>query len=92
MLVLPEGTRSDTSTRRVCGASHPAANVTTAVTTGPTTSTTGAGTWSPCHRYRLASATTDHDDVDQAIEDLLNDDRDDRPREGDDGTAEEPED
>jgi putative hydrolase len=41
---------------------------------------------------RLASATTDHDDVDQAIEDLLNDDRDDRPREGDDGTAEEPED
>jgi hypothetical protein len=41
---------------------------------------------------RLASNATDHDDVDQAIEDLLNDDRDDRPREGDDGTAEEPED
>ena len=39
---------------------------------------------------RLASGTgRDRDDVDQAIEDLLNDDRDDRPREGDDGTAEE---
>jgi putative hydrolase len=40
---------------------------------------------------RLASGATDHDDVDQAIEDLLNDDTNDRPREGDDGTAEEPE-
>jgi putative hydrolase len=40
---------------------------------------------------RLASTSVEQDDVDQAIEDLLNDDRDDRPREGDDGTAEEPE-
>jgi putative hydrolase len=40
---------------------------------------------------RLADGATDHDDVDQAIEDLLNDDTNDRPHEGDDGTAEEPE-
>ncbi|MEO7373056.1 MAG: zinc-dependent metalloprotease [Terrimesophilobacter sp.] len=40
---------------------------------------------------RLTSGGTDHDDVDQAIEDLLNDDTNDRPHEGDDGTAEEPE-
>jgi putative hydrolase len=38
---------------------------------------------------RLTSGPVALDDVDQAIEDLLNDDRDDRPREGDDGTAEE---
>jgi putative hydrolase len=41
---------------------------------------------------RLTSGPVALDDVDQAIEDLLNDDRDDRPREGDDGTAEEPDD
>jgi putative hydrolase len=41
---------------------------------------------------RLTSGPVALDDVDQAIEDLLNDDRDDRPRESDDGTAEEPED
>ena len=35
---------------------------------------------------RLTSGGTDHDDVD-----LLNDDTNDRPHEGDDGTAEEPE-
>ena len=40
---------------------------------------------------RLASGATDHDDVDQAIEDLLNDDTNDRPQESNDGTAEEPE-
>jgi putative hydrolase len=40
---------------------------------------------------RLADGATDHDDVDQAIEDLLNDDTNDRPHESDDGTAEEPE-
>ncbi|MEY2847478.1 MAG: hypothetical protein RI885_143 [Actinomycetota bacterium] len=39
---------------------------------------------------RLTGATRDLDDVDQAIEDLLNDDTDDRPRENDDGSAEEP--
>jgi putative hydrolase len=39
---------------------------------------------------RLASGATEHDDVDQAIEDLLNDDTNDRPHEGDDGTAQEP--
>jgi putative hydrolase len=41
---------------------------------------------------RLTSGPVALDDVDQAIEDLLNDDRDDRPRESDDGTAEEPDD
>jgi putative hydrolase len=41
---------------------------------------------------RLKDVTPVLDDVDQAIEDLLNDDRDDRPHEGDNGTAEEPKD
>jgi putative hydrolase len=36
---------------------------------------------------RLTGAEPDHDDIDQAIEDLLNDEQGDRPREADDGTA-----
>ncbi|WP_119868029.1 zinc-dependent metalloprotease [Frondihabitans sp. 762G35] len=40
---------------------------------------------------RLTSTEPALDDVDRAIEDLLNDVGDDRPREADDGTAEEPE-
>jgi putative hydrolase len=36
---------------------------------------------------RLAAGEPAPDDIDQAIEDLLNDDRDDRPHEGDDGSA-----
>ncbi|ROQ38424.1 putative hydrolase [Frondihabitans sp. PhB188] len=39
---------------------------------------------------RLTSTEPALDDVDRAIEDLLNDVSDDRPREGDDGSAEEP--
>lgn len=39
---------------------------------------------------RLTDAVEEHDDIDQAIEDLLNDDRDDRPHESDDGTTDEP--
>ncbi len=39
---------------------------------------------------RLTGGEPERDDVDQAIEDLLNDERGDRPRERDDGTAEEP--
>jgi putative hydrolase len=39
---------------------------------------------------RLTGPETASDDIDQAIEDLLNDTRDDRPHEGGDGTAEEP--
>ena len=36
---------------------------------------------------RLTGAEPERDHIDQAIEDLLNDERDDRPHEGDDGTA-----
>ena len=36
---------------------------------------------------RLTGAEPERDDIDQAIEDLLNDTRDDRPHEGEDGTA-----
>jgi len=36
---------------------------------------------------RLASGPSEQDDMDQAIEDLLNDESDDRPHEGDDGSA-----
>jgi putative hydrolase len=39
---------------------------------------------------RLSGPDATADDIDQAIEDLLNDDRDDRPHESDDGTAEDP--
>lgn len=39
---------------------------------------------------RLTGPEPAPDDVDQAIEDLLNDDRDDRPHESDDGTAKDP--
>jgi len=39
---------------------------------------------------RISSGTPAFDDIDQAIQDLLDDDTDDRPREGDDGSAEEP--
>ncbi len=39
---------------------------------------------------RLTGGEPERDDVDQAIEDLLNDDRGDRPREREDGTAEDP--
>jgi hypothetical protein len=39
---------------------------------------------------RLTGPEPAPDDIDQAIEDLLNDDRDDRPHEGGDGSAEEP--
>ncbi|CAN5270746.1 zinc-dependent metalloprotease [soil metagenome] len=39
---------------------------------------------------RLTGAQPESDDIDQAIEDLLNDTSDDRPREGGDGTAPEP--
>lgn len=39
---------------------------------------------------RLTGPEPAPDDVDQAIEDLLNDERDDRPHESDDGTAEDP--
>ncbi|MET3768653.1 putative hydrolase [Marisediminicola sp. UYEF4] len=39
---------------------------------------------------RLTSTTPAHDDVDQAIEDLLNDTSDDRPHESGDGPAEDP--
>jgi hypothetical protein len=35
---------------------------------------------------RLLNPQPEPDDVDQAIEDLLNDDSDDRPHEGDDGS------
>ena len=38
---------------------------------------------------RLTGPEPAPDDIDQAIEDLLNDDRDDRPHEADDGSAEE---
>jgi len=41
---------------------------------------------------RLTSTEPTFDDVDQAIEDLLNDTSDDRPREAEDGTAEDPKD
>ncbi|GAB2967826.1 zinc-dependent metalloprotease [Frigoribacterium salinisoli] len=40
---------------------------------------------------RLTSTEPRFDDVDQAIEDLLNDTSDDRPREAEDGSAEDPE-
>jgi putative hydrolase len=39
---------------------------------------------------RLSGPDATADDIDQAIEDLLNDDRDDRPHEADDGSADEP--
>ncbi|MDQ1597217.1 MAG: hypothetical protein QOI70_641 [Microbacteriaceae bacterium] len=39
---------------------------------------------------RLSGPTPAPDDIDQAIEDLLNDDGDDRPHESEDGSAEEP--
>ncbi|HEY0258856.1 MAG TPA: zinc-dependent metalloprotease [Lacisediminihabitans sp.] len=39
---------------------------------------------------RLTGPEPEQDDIDQAIQDLLNDERDDRPREGDDGSAQEP--
>jgi putative hydrolase len=39
---------------------------------------------------RLTNPQPEPDDVDQAIEDLLNDDRDDRPREDGSGSAEDP--
>jgi putative hydrolase len=39
---------------------------------------------------RLTSTTPAHDDIDQAIEDLLNDTSDDRPQEQGDGSAEDP--
>ena len=39
---------------------------------------------------RLTSTEPTFDDVDQAIRDLLDDTTDDRPREGDDGSATEP--
>jgi putative hydrolase len=39
---------------------------------------------------RLSEPDATADDIDQAIEDLLNDDRDDRPHEADDGSAEDP--
>ena len=39
---------------------------------------------------RLTGPAAVTDDIDQAIEDLLNDERDDRPHEADDGSAEEP--
>jgi hypothetical protein len=39
---------------------------------------------------RLTSTEPTYDAVDRAIEDLLNDSRDDRPHEGDDGSAQEP--
>jgi putative hydrolase len=39
---------------------------------------------------RLSGSEPETDDIDQAIEDLLNDTSDDRPREGEDGTAQEP--
>lgn len=39
---------------------------------------------------RLTSGEPTRDDVDQAIEDLLNDESDDRPHENDDGSAEDP--
>ncbi len=39
---------------------------------------------------KLADADATADDVDQAIQDLLNDDRDDRPHEADDGSAADP--
>jgi putative hydrolase len=39
---------------------------------------------------RLTAGEPEQDDVDRAIEDLLNDTGDDRPREADDGSAEEP--
>lgn len=39
---------------------------------------------------RLRAGTPAPDDIDQAIEDLLNDDLDDRPHEGADGSADEP--
>lgn len=40
---------------------------------------------------RLNGTVTERDDIDQAIEDLLNDDRDDRPHESADGRADDPE-
>ena len=36
---------------------------------------------------RLTGAEPDHDDIDRAIEDLLNDEQGDRPREAEDGSA-----
>jgi len=39
---------------------------------------------------RLSDGEPESDDIDQAIEDLLNDTSDDRPREGDDGSAQDP--
>lgn len=39
---------------------------------------------------RLTAGEPEPDDIDRAIEDLLGDDRSDRPREGEDGSAEEP--
>jgi putative hydrolase len=39
---------------------------------------------------RLSGPDATADDIDQAIEDLLNDDRDDRPHEADDGSADDP--
>lgn len=39
---------------------------------------------------RLSTPDAEADDIDQAIADLLNDDRDDRPHEADDGSADEP--
>jgi len=39
---------------------------------------------------RLSGPDVTADDIDQAIEDLLNDDRDDRPHEADDGSADDP--
>lgn len=41
---------------------------------------------------RLRGGVPAPDDIDQAIEDLLNDDRDDRPHEGADGSADDPQD
>jgi hypothetical protein len=38
----------------------------------------------------LTSSTPETEDIDQAIEDLLNDETDDRPHEANDGSAEDP--